>query len=63
MSYDSNLGSKILILAGDIRSRSWPTISGTYGIYEYRNLDVASTRLRLNCVQAKRCIYGARDDG
>ena len=23
-SYDSNLGSKKLILAGDIRSRSWP---------------------------------------
>ena len=25
-SYDSNLGSKILILAGDIRSRSWHNI-------------------------------------
>jgi hypothetical protein len=30
-SYDSNLGSEILILAGDIRSRSWPNIGGTYG--------------------------------
>ena len=32
-SYDSNLGSEIiiLILAGDIRSRSWPKIDGTYG--------------------------------
>jgi hypothetical protein len=29
-SYDSNLGSEILILAGDIRSRSWPNIGGTY---------------------------------
>ena len=30
-SYDSNLGSEILILVGDIRSRSWPNIGGTYG--------------------------------
>ena len=30
-SYHSNLGSEILILAGDIRSRSWPIIGGTYG--------------------------------
>ena len=29
-SYDLNLGSEILILAGDIRLRSWPNI-GTYG--------------------------------
>ena len=32
VSYDSNLGSEILILAGDIRSRSWLNIGGTYGI-------------------------------
>ena len=31
-SYGSNLASEILILAGDIRSRSWPNIGGTYGI-------------------------------
>ena len=31
-SYDLNLGSKRLILAGDIRSRSWPNISDSYGI-------------------------------
>jgi hypothetical protein len=30
-SYDLNLGSKILILAGDIRSRSWPNIGDSYG--------------------------------
>ena len=30
-SYDSNLGSKRLILARDVRSRSWPNIDGTYG--------------------------------
>ena len=30
-SYDSNLGSEILILAGDIRLRSWRNISWTYG--------------------------------
>ena len=30
-SYDSNLGSKRLILARDIKSRSWPNIGGTYG--------------------------------
>jgi hypothetical protein len=30
-SYDSNLGSEILILAGDIMSRIWPNIGGTYG--------------------------------
>ena len=30
-SYDLNLGSEILILVGDIRSRSWPNIGGTYG--------------------------------
>ena len=31
-SYDSNLGSEILILGGDIRSRSWPNIGDSYGI-------------------------------
>ena len=31
-SYDLNLVSKIWILAGDIRSRSWPNISDSYGI-------------------------------
>jgi hypothetical protein len=30
-SYDLNLGSEILILGRDIRSRSWPNIGGTYG--------------------------------
>ena len=30
MSYDSNLGSKRLILAGDIRSRIWPNIGDKY---------------------------------
>ena len=30
-SYDLNLGLKILILAGDIRLRSWSNIGGTYG--------------------------------
>jgi hypothetical protein len=29
--YDLNLGSEILILAGDIRSRIWPNIGGTDG--------------------------------
>jgi hypothetical protein len=33
-SYDFNLGSEILILVGDIRSRSWPNIGGTYGTYK-----------------------------
>jgi hypothetical protein len=33
-SYDSNLGSEILILAGEIRLRSWPNIGGTYGTWE-----------------------------
>ena len=33
-SYDLNLGSEILILGGDIRSRSWPNIGGTYGIWQ-----------------------------
>jgi hypothetical protein len=32
-SYDLNLGSEILILGGDISSRSWPNIGGTYGTY------------------------------
>jgi hypothetical protein len=32
-SYDSNLGSEILILGGDIRSRSWPNIGDSYGTY------------------------------
>ena len=32
-SYDLNLSSKRLILARDIRSRSWPNIGGTYGMY------------------------------
>ena len=30
-SYNPNLGSEIVILGGDIRSRSWPNIGGTYG--------------------------------
>jgi hypothetical protein len=30
-SYNSNLGSEIMILVGDFRSRSWPNIGGTYG--------------------------------
>jgi hypothetical protein len=29
--YNSNLGSQILILVGNIRSRSWLNIDGTYG--------------------------------
>ena len=33
-SYDLNLGSEMLILVGDIRSRSWPNIGGTYGIWK-----------------------------
>ena len=32
-SYDLNLGSEILILGGDIRSRSWPNIGDSYGIF------------------------------
>ena len=31
-SYDSNLGSEILILGGDIRLRSWPNIGDSYGM-------------------------------
>ena len=30
-SYDLNLGSEILILGGDIMSRSWPNIGDSYG--------------------------------
>jgi hypothetical protein len=30
-SYNLNLGSEILILGGDIRSRSWPIIGDSYG--------------------------------
>ena len=33
VSYDSNLGSKRLILGGDIRWRSWPNIGDSYGTY------------------------------
>ena len=33
-SYDSNLGSEILTLARDIRSRIWPNIGGTYSTCE-----------------------------
>ena len=29
--FDLNLGSEILILGGDIRSRSWPNIGDSYG--------------------------------
>ena len=32
-SYNPNLGSGIVILGGDIRSRRWPNIGGTYGTY------------------------------
>ena len=31
-TYDLNLGSEILILAEDIRSRSWLNIGDSYGI-------------------------------
>ena len=34
-SYDLNLGSEILILGGDIRSRTWPNIGGTYGTVQF----------------------------
>ena len=34
-SYDLNLGSKRLILVGDIRSRSWPNIGDSYGTSIY----------------------------
>ena len=30
-SYNPNLGSEILILGGDIRSRNWPNIGDSYG--------------------------------
>ena len=32
-SYDLNLASEILILGGDIRSRSWLNIGDSYGMY------------------------------
>ena len=32
-SYDLNLGSEILVLVGDIRSRICPNTGGTYGIF------------------------------
>ena len=32
-SYDLNMGSEILILARDIRSRSWLNIGDSYGMY------------------------------
>ena len=35
--YDLSLGSEILILAGDIRSRSWLNIGGTYSIFKGTN--------------------------
>ena len=34
-SYDLNLVSKRLILAGDIRSISWPNIGDSYGTYRH----------------------------
>ena len=38
-SYDLNLGSEILILGGDIMSRSWPNIGDSYGTWFYVQLD------------------------
>ena len=47
-SYDSNLGSEIMILVGDIRSRSWPNIGGTYGTYKTLQSVSTKTSLRKN---------------
>ena len=33
-SQDLNLGTKRLVLARDMRSRSWPNIDGTYGTFK-----------------------------
>ena len=46
-SYDSNLGSEILILAGDIRSRNWPNISGSYNML---NSDSKKFEPYINCL-------------
>ena len=42
-SYNLNLGSEILILVGDIRSRSWPNIGGTYGTHRYFEMQFSFT--------------------
>ena len=45
--YDLNLGSEILILAGDIRSRNWPNISGSYNML---NSDSKKFEPYINCL-------------
>ena len=44
-SYDSNLGSEILILGGDIRSRSWPNIGDSYGIIPIGKITLSAKRI------------------
>jgi hypothetical protein len=48
-SYDSNLGSKRLILAGDIRSRSWPNIGDSYGTMHVRKCIKLGDFILKNC--------------
>ena len=38
-SYNSNLGPEILILVGDIRSRSWPHIGDSYSTSTFSELE------------------------
>ena len=44
-SYDLNLGSKRSIVAEDIRSRSWPNIGDSYGIWTSPFLRVKGTKI------------------
>ena len=54
-SYDLNLGSEMLILVGDIRSRSWPNIGGTYGkakILRKKPLEKTNLLWRVESIQS-----------
>ena len=42
---DSNLGSKRLILAGDIKSRKWPNIGDSYTVYSAKSFLIIQIRL------------------
>jgi hypothetical protein len=46
-SYDLNLVSKRLILVGDIRSRSWPNIGDSYGMFQIKTSNSTSVLYKI----------------
>ena len=54
-SYDLNLGSEILILGKNIRSRSWPNIGDSYGMY-LAKVSIKYSYAQIFCTGLKNAI-------